>query len=73
MLQGGHGSFVAHGQQGRHGKGAGENIMIKFCVRSMSGPEGRVEAGSGTPAWAERTECRRSIYPYIRLSLPGVN
>ena len=26
MLQGGHGSFVAHGQQGRHGEGVGEDL-----------------------------------------------
>ena len=46
---------------------------LDLTVRSVSGPEGRMEADGGMPVWAERTECRRSIYPYIRLSLPGVN
>ena len=48
-------------------------MVDTITVRSVSGPEGRMEADGGTPAGAERTECRRMVYPYIRLSLPGVN
>ena len=47
-------------------------IML-LPVRSVSGPEGRMEADGGMPAGAERTECRRMVYAYIQLSLLGVN